>query len=116
MVEREGAFLRLRRVDQILLCNLRAALVGQRVAVLVELVALHDFHVVVQLEGGLFEQGLLRELVLLVAGTLGAEVDADALDVLVGAVVGDGSGCRALDARRGAEGLLSPVVDVCPRH
>ncbi len=50
-----------------LLADLRTLLVGQRIAVLVGLVALHDLHVVVQLEGGLFEQRLLRQLVLLVA-------------------------------------------------
>jgi hypothetical protein len=36
--------------------------------VLVGLVALHDLYIVVQMEGGLFEQRLLRQLVLLVAG------------------------------------------------
>ena len=62
----EGA-LRLRHRHEPLLADLRTLLVVQRIAVLVGLVALHDLHVVVQLEGGLFEQRLLRQLVLLVA-------------------------------------------------
>ena len=102
---RAGGGLLLRH--EALLADLRTLLVGQRLAVLVGLAALHDLHVVVQLERGQLQQSLLRQLVLLVACALRSEVDADALDVRVGAVALDGGRARARRRLRELSGLFS---------
>ena len=100
-----GFRIRLRVLD-LDLVNGRALLVGHLLAI--DGLVVH-LDVVVHLEDGLLQQHLLGQLVGFVARALGAEVDADALDVHVRAVFLDRVRARALDA--GAERAQSLELD-----